>query len=99
MKDPYLSSRCHSLRHIKKSDVFFFRHKTGQDTFSVRVLRTFKTGKSIPDFMKGLLWLLLIATTAVAQVDSVELLRKELEITESAEGRVDLLNKISHFYS
>ncbi|HEY3401768.1 MAG TPA: tetratricopeptide repeat protein [Ohtaekwangia sp.] len=49
--------------------------------------------------MKGLLWLLLMATTAVAQVDSVELLRKELEITESAEGRIDLLNRISHFYS
>jgi len=49
--------------------------------------------------MKGICWLLLIATSAMAQVDSLESLQVKLETANTAEERIDALNQLAHFYS
>ena len=49
--------------------------------------------------MKKLLFLVIITFNLEAQVDSPDSLQKELENAPTEEARVDLINKLSHFYS
>src|SRR6187549_2663668 len=49
--------------------------------------------------MKKLLFLMIITTRLQAQVDTLAMLQKELENAPTEETRIDLLNKLSHFYS
>jgi tetratricopeptide (TPR) repeat protein len=49
--------------------------------------------------MKKLLFLVIVTINLQAQVDSPDSLQKALEKAPTEEARVDLINKLSHFYS
>ena len=49
--------------------------------------------------MKKLLFLIIVTTHVQAQVDTLEALQRELVKASTEEARIDLLNKLSHFYS